>query len=147
MWYLVAPPTGTNVPIVVTLAGLAAVNQGVVVGATTFTGVDQILPIRASASADGAASPSNVPVTSAASDMVVDTLAMARNVNATVAAGNPKVESSVRGDDRLGYQRSWLHRSWGRAHGHNVRDSQRRDELVKGCRFHKVRRSSHSSRY
>jgi len=87
MWYLVAPPTGTNVPIVVTLAGLAAGNQGVVVGATTFTGADQILPIRASASADGAASPSSVSVTSAAGDMVVDTLAMGRNFNANVAAG------------------------------------------------------------
>lgn len=87
MWYLVAPPTGTGVPIDVTFAGLAAGNQGVVVGATTFTGADQILPIRASASAEGTASPSSVSVTSAAGDMVVDTLAMGRNFNAAVGAG------------------------------------------------------------
>jgi hypothetical protein len=42
MWYLVNPPTGTNLAGVVTLnlpGGTGTV--GVVVGATTFTGVDQ----------------------------------------------------------------------------------------------------------
>ena len=56
MWYLINPPTGTNLAGVVSLSlpgGTGTV--GVVVGATTFTGVDQAVPVRSFVSADGAA--------------------------------------------------------------------------------------------
>jgi hypothetical protein len=87
MWYLVNPPTGTNLAGVVTLGlpgGTGTV--GVVVGATTFTGVDQTVPVRSFVSADGAATSTftQLDVASGPGEMVIDTLAIAGNVTPTV---------------------------------------------------------------
>jgi uncharacterized repeat protein (TIGR01451 family) len=75
MWYLLAPVNGTfNVVVSVDIP--AAFTEGVAVGATTFTGVDQTVPVSSLASADGAAgnySQLNVP--SVVNGMILDTLA------------------------------------------------------------------------
>src|SRR5229473_1267436 len=75
MWYLLAPASGTfNVVVSVNIP--TAVNEGVVAGATTFTGVDQTVPLGAFVSADGAAgvnSQLNVP--GVVNGMIFDTLA------------------------------------------------------------------------
>ncbi len=90
IWYLVAPPTGTNLNVVATLTGVTA-TQGVVVGAITFTGTDQsAMPFRDMGAAHGTASPTGVTVDSAVGDMVVDTLAMGRN--RTPTAGNGQTQ-------------------------------------------------------
>jgi uncharacterized repeat protein (TIGR01451 family) len=76
MWYLVAPATGlNNVIVTVNLPGGTGV-LGVVVGAATFTGADQTIPIRSFLSADAAAgSLASLNLPSAYGDMVLDTLA------------------------------------------------------------------------
>src|SRR5260370_22471660 len=75
MWYLLAPSSGAfNVVVSVNIP--TAVNEGVVAGATTFTGVDQTVPLGAFVSADGAAgvnSQLNVP--GVVNGMIFDTLA------------------------------------------------------------------------
>src|SRR5579859_2184311 len=51
-WYLLNPASGTNVPIAVTLNIPTGKTEGVVAGATTFTGVDQTVPLGTFTSAD-----------------------------------------------------------------------------------------------
>jgi uncharacterized repeat protein (TIGR01451 family) len=77
MWYLVAPALGTN-NVVVMESIVTGGTIGTVVGATTFTGVDQTSPIRSFATNDSAGSSdsANVTVTSGPNDMVLDTLAI-----------------------------------------------------------------------
>jgi uncharacterized repeat protein (TIGR01451 family) len=101
MWSLLAPASGTaNVVANVNVPTNATV--GVVVGATTFTGVDQTVPMGTFVSADGAAggcvtsatptsacnSQLNVP--SVVNGMVIDTLATGEAPTVTVS--NPQVE-------------------------------------------------------
>ena len=81
MWYLVAPASGlNNVIVTVNLPGGTGV-LGVVVGAATFTGADQTIPIRSFLAADApatsatAGSLASLNLPSAYGDMVVDTLA------------------------------------------------------------------------
>jgi uncharacterized repeat protein (TIGR01451 family) len=76
IWYLVAPASGlNNVIATVNLPGGTGI-LGVVVGAATFTGADQTIPIRSFLSADAAAgSLASLNLPSAYGDMVVDTLA------------------------------------------------------------------------
>jgi uncharacterized repeat protein (TIGR01451 family) len=81
MWYLVAPATGlNNVIVTVNLPGGTGV-LGVVVGAATFTGADQTIPIRsflavdAPATSTTAGSLASLNLPSAYGDMVLDTLA------------------------------------------------------------------------
>ena len=76
MWYLLAPASGTNLPIVVSVDIPTAVTEGVVAGATTFTGVDQTAPLGTFVSADGAAGTySQLNVPSVVNGMILDTLA------------------------------------------------------------------------
>src|SRR5712692_3742121 len=86
MWRLLAPTSGTfNVIVSVNIP--SAVTIGVTVGATTFTGVDQTVPLGTFVSADGAAvTNSQLNVPSVVNGMVLDTLAIAGNQNATIPA-------------------------------------------------------------
>ncbi|MGB7851810.1 MAG: S24 family peptidase, partial [Candidatus Sulfotelmatobacter sp.] len=86
MWYLLAPASGTNLPIVVSVDIPTAVTEGVVAGATTFTGVDQTVPLGSFVSADGAAGAnSQLDVPSVVNGMVLDTLAIAGNQTITIS--------------------------------------------------------------
>ena len=84
MWSQLAPATGTH-PVVVTVNIPAAVNEGVVAGATTFTGVDQTVPLGTFVSADGAtATNSQLDVPGVVNGMILDTLAIGGNRTVTV---------------------------------------------------------------
>src|SRR5204862_728193 len=73
MWSLLNPVAGANLPIVVTVNVPAAATVGVVAGATTFTGVDQTVPLSNFVSADGAAAfNSQLDVPSVVNGMVFD---------------------------------------------------------------------------
>jgi len=86
MWSLLAPASGTNT-IVVTVNLPAGGNVGVVAGATTFTGVDQTVPLGTFVSANGAAGAnSQLDVPSVVNGMVLDTLAIGGAQTATVPA-------------------------------------------------------------
>ena len=106
MWYLVNPPLGNN-NVVVTENIIAAGTVGTVVGATTFTGVDQTSPIRAFASNDGNSDSGNVTVASSANDMVLDTLAIDGTHTVTAPSGTQvqqwAVASGAAGTDVYGY--------------------------------------------
>ncbi|HKV78413.1 MAG TPA: C25 family cysteine peptidase [Candidatus Sulfotelmatobacter sp.] len=84
MWSLLAPATGTfNVVVSVNIP--AAVNIGVVAGVTTFTGVDQTVPLGTFVSANGAAGTSSqLDVPSVINGMILDTLAIEGDRGATV---------------------------------------------------------------
>jgi uncharacterized repeat protein (TIGR01451 family) len=93
MWYLLAPASGANRPIIVSVNIPAAVTEGVVAGATTFTGVDQTVPLGTFVSADGAAADCSTGVTTGCSTlyvpsvvngMILDTLAIAGNQTITI---------------------------------------------------------------
>lgn len=86
MWYLLAPPSGTqNIAVTVNLAGNGRV--GVVAGGTTFTDVDQTVPLGTFVSADGAdAAYSQLDVPSVVNGMVLDTLAIAAAEATTIPA-------------------------------------------------------------
>jgi uncharacterized repeat protein (TIGR01451 family) len=84
MWSLLAPASGANRPIIVSVNIPAVVNEGVAAGATTFTGVDQTVPLGTFVSADGAAADCSTGVTTGCSTlyvpsvvngMILDTLA------------------------------------------------------------------------
>src|SRR5215468_9628369 len=83
MWSLLAPVTGTfNVIVSVNIPG--AVNIGVVAGATTFTGVDQTVPLGTFVSANGAAGTNSaLDVPSVINGMILDTLAIGGNRGVT----------------------------------------------------------------
>src|SRR5579871_1842466 len=53
MWYLLNPATSAGANVVVTV-NTTSVQEGVVAGATTFTGVDQTVPLGSFVSSDGA---------------------------------------------------------------------------------------------
>jgi uncharacterized repeat protein (TIGR01451 family) len=75
MWYLLNPVNGTNA-IVVSLNIPVAQTVGIVAGATTFTGVDQTVPLGPFVAADGAnGANSQLDVPSVVNGMVIDTLA------------------------------------------------------------------------
>jgi uncharacterized repeat protein (TIGR01451 family) len=84
MWYLLAPASGANLPIIVSVNIPAAVTEGVAAGATTFTGVDQTVPLGTFVSSDGVAADCSTGVTTGCSTlyvpsevngMILDTLA------------------------------------------------------------------------
>lgn len=89
MWYLLAPANGGhNVVVTVNTTG---VNEGVVAGATTFTGVDQTVPLGTFVSADGAAGAnSKLDVPSVVNGMILDTLAT--DGTQTVTVSGPQVQ-------------------------------------------------------
>jgi len=89
MWYMLAPATGNhNVIVTVNTTG---VNEGVVAGATTFTGVDQTLPLGTFVSADGAnGGNSQLDVPSVVNGMILDTLAV--DGTQTVTVPGPQIQ-------------------------------------------------------
>ncbi|PYX51553.1 MAG: hypothetical protein DMG79_02810 [Acidobacteria bacterium] len=90
MWYLLNPLNGNNRSIVVTVNLPAAGNVGVAAGATTFTGVDQTVPLGTFVSADGAADGnSQLDVPSVINGMILDTLAT--DGTQTVTVPGPQV--------------------------------------------------------
>ena len=90
MWYLLAPTTG-NHNVVVTVNVPGGVNDGVVAGATTFTGVDQTVPLGTFVSADGAAGRnSQLDVPSVINGMILDTLAT--DGTQTITVPGPQVQ-------------------------------------------------------
>ncbi|HVR24797.1 MAG TPA: hypothetical protein VMU26_15905, partial [Candidatus Polarisedimenticolia bacterium] len=91
MWYELAPAGGANT-VIVTINIPAAVNVGVVAGATTFTGVDQTVPLGSFVSADGAAGGNTqLDVPSVVNGMILDTLATGGTQTVTVSA--PQVQA------------------------------------------------------
>lgn len=85
MWYLLAPASGTNLPIVVSVDIPANQTVGAVAGAVTFTGVDQTVPWSSFVSADGAAAGySQLNVPSVVNGMVLDTLAIGGPETSTI---------------------------------------------------------------
>src|SRR3984893_11954661 len=86
MFELLNPLNGTF-PIVVSVSIPAAQTVGVVAGATTFTGVDQTVPIGTFVSANGAAQAnSQLDVPSVVNGMVIDTLATGGDQTAAIPA-------------------------------------------------------------
>ncbi len=84
IWYLLAPPTG-NHAIVVSVNVPGALIVGAVAGATTFTGVDQTVPLGTFVSADGAGGGnSQLDVPSVVNGMIIDTLATGGDQTVTV---------------------------------------------------------------
>jgi uncharacterized repeat protein (TIGR01451 family) len=86
MWYLLNPVSGTNLAVAVTVnvpAGGGSV--GGAVAATTFTGVDQTVPVSAFVSADGAAGGnSQLDVPSVVNGMILDVLATGGDQTITI---------------------------------------------------------------
>ena len=86
MWYLLAPSTGTH-QVIVTINIPAAVSIGMVAGATTFTGVDQTVPLGTFTSADGAnGGNSQLDAPSVVNGMILDTLATDGTQTITVSS-------------------------------------------------------------
>jgi len=90
LWSLLSPAAGTNLPIVVSVTIPGGFTEGVTAGATTFTGVDQTVPLGGFLSADGAAGAnSQLDVPSVVNGMVLDTLAT--DGTQTVTVPGPQV--------------------------------------------------------
>jgi Tfp pilus assembly protein PilV len=83
MWIyqLVAPATGTNLPLSVTFAATSSA----AVGVTTFTGVNQTTPLGTCVVANGDPGPATVTVTSASDELVFDTVASDENLTANAS--------------------------------------------------------------
>ena len=95
MWYLLAPPTGSN-SMVLTVNLPTAGTVGAVFGATTFSGVDQTVPIGGFYSADGAgATFSQLDVPSVVNGMVLDGLATGGSVAVTVPGPQVSLYNNV----------------------------------------------------
>jgi uncharacterized repeat protein (TIGR01451 family) len=87
MWYQLAPASGGPFNVVVSVNIPAAVTEGVAAGATTFTGVDQTVPLSGFVSSDGAgATYSQLNVPSEVNGMILNTLAIGGNRTITVPA-------------------------------------------------------------
>jgi uncharacterized repeat protein (TIGR01451 family) len=90
MWYLLAPAAGpNNIVVSVNIPGGTNVQVGVTAGATTFTGVDQTVPLSSPLSpffsANGAAGAnSQLDVPSVINGMILDTLAVTGNQTVTI---------------------------------------------------------------
>lgn len=97
LWYIVAPPTGTN-NVVVTGIGIAEK----IGGATSWAGVHQTAPLGTAAFALGTSTTPSVNVTSAAGEVVVDTLATIDAESVTVGAGQTQRWNVSQGDYRGG---------------------------------------------
>ncbi len=86
MWYLLAPASGTkSIVVSVNIPGGTNVQVGVTAGATTFTGVDQTVPLSPFVSANGATGASSqLDVPSVINGMILDTLAVTGNQTVTI---------------------------------------------------------------
>jgi hypothetical protein len=80
MFRLVAPATGTR-----TLRVTFATSESAVVGVTSFTGVNQTTPLGTCVVANGDPGPATVTVSSAAGELVFDTIASDENVTANAS--------------------------------------------------------------
>jgi hypothetical protein len=87
MWYLVAPASGTAT-VTVTLAGSAAV----IGGAVSLSGVDQTAPLGTAVSANGTSASPSVTVSSATTQLVIDTMATNGDGGPQSAAGGQTEE-------------------------------------------------------
>jgi hypothetical protein len=84
IWRRIAPSTGTN-DVVITFSG--NLRYGARAGVMTFTGVHQTTPLGTFAGANGnSVGPATVNVTSAATDLVFDTVGCAANDTATLCS-------------------------------------------------------------
>jgi uncharacterized repeat protein (TIGR01451 family) len=101
-WYLLAPASGTSLPIVVSVNIPATATVGVTAGATVFTDVDQTVPLGTFASGDGESSGciatssagnyqcnSQANASSVVNGMVFDTLAVGMG---TITVEGPQVQ-------------------------------------------------------
>jgi hypothetical protein len=88
IWRLVAPATGAN-NVVVTLG---AAPDAQTVGVMTFTGVHQSTPLGTFASATGDSTSASVTVTSAAGELVFDTLVVESSSDKALAPGAGQTE-------------------------------------------------------
>jgi chitodextrinase len=79
LFYLVAPPAGTNT-VQVTLSGGAAAMEG---GSVSFSGVNQTIPIKNITTSFGSGRTPGVTVASAPGDMVVDALSFGTAIGAS----------------------------------------------------------------
>ncbi len=87
MFYLLNPPSGAN-SVVVSFSNVNGANVGAVVGAASFTNVNQTTPLGTFAAAAGVAGVNpTVAVVSGPGQMVIDTLAITANRTATAGAG------------------------------------------------------------
>jgi uncharacterized repeat protein (TIGR01451 family) len=85
LWSLLAPATGPA-SVIVTVNIPAARTEGIAAGVTTFTGVDQSVPLGTFTSADGAAATnSQADVPSVINGMILDTLAIGGDQTAAVS--------------------------------------------------------------
>ena len=91
MWYLLNPASGNNLAVNVSMTiPTAGAKVGVVAGATTFTGVDQTVPLSPFVSTDGSAGANSaMDVPSVVNGMILDTLATGGDQ--TVAVSGPQV--------------------------------------------------------
>jgi uncharacterized repeat protein (TIGR01451 family) len=87
MWSLLNPASGNNVALNVSInIPVAGATVGIVAGATTFTGVDQTVPMGSFVSVNGAAGAnSQMDVPSTVNGMILDTLATGGNQAVTVS--------------------------------------------------------------
>jgi uncharacterized repeat protein (TIGR01451 family) len=110
MWYLIGPATGNHNVVVTESVPLPLFSIGTVVGATTFTGVDQTSPIRAFASNDSngtASDTANVTVASGTNDIVLDTLSIDGSHTVSAPSGTQvqqwAITTGAAGTDVYGY--------------------------------------------
>ena len=84
VWYLLAPPTGQHA-VLVSVNIPVAQTVGVVAGVTTFTGVDQTVPLGTFVSSNGAAGTnSSLDVPSVVNGQILDTLAVGGDRTVTI---------------------------------------------------------------
>ena len=88
IWRLVAPATGANNVVV----NLSAVPQSATVGVMTFTGVHQTTPLGTFAPALGESTSASVAVTSAAGELVFDTLVLQKTADVDFVPGAGQTE-------------------------------------------------------
>ncbi len=127
IWSLVNPPSGTA-NVLVNFNGAGATQDSAVVGATTFTGVNQSTPLGTAAGAIGNATTLSVNVSSEAGGMVFDNLAVDDGRVATVGGGqaqrwNLRTEAGVDGVTGAGSTEpgaatvtmswTWVNTDWG----------------------------------
>lgn len=86
MFRVLNPPSGAS-NIVVTFSGTNGTNVGVVVGAASFTNVNQSTPTGALAVARGTTGSPSVTLASAANDIVIDTSAVSGDQTSSPGAG------------------------------------------------------------
>ncbi|QTN31576.1 DUF11 domain-containing protein [Akkermansiaceae bacterium] len=86
IWYLINPPSGAGTVTVAT-AGAGATDDEIVVGVSTFSGVNQANPFGTAVSAIGSSGPATVNVSSASGELVFDTVALDDSRRVTVGSG------------------------------------------------------------